>query len=270
VAARLSEVHRLIALIKNALKENRFMLVYQPVVSLRDGKTLYHEALVRLQGDEGELIFPGVFIPIAERFGLMPQIDRWVVQAALTALQKYPGLSLFLNLSGVSLGDAVLLEFIEEEISKSGVDPSRIGFEITETAAVRDLLRADRWIRRLNNLGCCFALDDFGIGFSSFSYLRLLPVQYLKIDGSFISDLNQEPAHRVLVQAINAVAHTLGKKTVAEFVEKEGILKTLQELGVDCGQGYFLGRPAPLPAGIGEEENGRHSFLLHTKPRNGG
>ncbi len=244
VSAKLSEVNKLIALIKNALKEGRFMLVYQPVVSLRDGKILYYEALVRLRGDGGELIDPQVFIPVAERFGLMPQVDRWVVQASLTTLQKYPGLTLFLNISGVSLGDAALLEFIEEEICKSGIEPFRIGFEITRTAAVKDLLRADRWIRRLNDLGCRFALDDFGIGFSSLSYLRALPVDYLKIAGSFIRDLDQEPAHRILVQAISTVAHTLGKKTVAGLVESEDVLKVLQELGVDCGQGYLLGKPA--------------------------
>ncbi|NPV29487.1 MAG: EAL domain-containing protein [Firmicutes bacterium] len=264
VGERLSEVNRLIALIKNALKEGRFALFYQPVISLGEGKIVHYEALVRLQGDGGELIDPQVFIPVAERFGLMPQIDRWVVQASLTVLQKHPDLSLFVNISGVSLGDAALLEFIEEMLRRSGVEPSRIGFEITETAAVRDLMRADRWIRRLSSLGCRFALDDFGIGFSSFSYLRIIPVNYLKIDGSFIRDVDKEPTHRVLVQAINTVAHTLGKKTIAEFVESEDVLKTLRELGVDCGQGYFLGRPAPLPAGMILQET------VHTKPEKRG
>lgn len=260
-AARLSETNELIGLIKNALKENRFVLFFQPVVKIGEGKITHHEALVRLQGEEGEMIPPDRFIPVAERFGLMPQIDRWVVQSSFNALHKYPELELFVNLSGVSLGDEALLEFIEDNIRRSGIDPSRIGFEITETAAVKDLVRAGRWIHRLKSAGCRFALDDFGAGFSSFSYLRTLQVDYLKIDGAFVHNVDKDPANRALVQAMNTVAHVLGKKTIAEFVENKNILKVLQEIGIDCGQGYYLGKPAPFPEGLSTfsgKSTGRH------------
>ncbi|KJS18403.1 MAG: hypothetical protein VR69_00840 [Peptococcaceae bacterium BRH_c4b] len=159
-------------------------------------------------------------------------------------MRERPELKLFINLSGVTLGDEAILELIESNIRDSGIDPSRIGFEITETAAVKDILRAERWVRRFKSLGCLFALDDFGIGFSSFSYLRILPVDYIKIDGSFIRDVDKEPVHLALIQAINTIANTLGKKTIAEFVENEDILKVLQAVGIDYGQGFYLGRPA--------------------------
>lgn len=248
--AKLSETNQLVGLIKGAFKENRFMLFFQPVFKVSDRKITHHEALIRLKDKDGELIPPGRFIPVAEQFGLMSQIDRWVVQASLTVLRKYPDLKLFVNLSGISLGDEELLELIQTKIHKSGIDPSRIGFEITETAAVKDLARADRWIRRLKILGCRFALDDFGIGFSSFSYLRFLSVDYLKIDGSYVYNLDKDPTHRALVQAINTVAQSLGKKTIAEFVENEYIFKILEEMKIDCGQGYYLGKPTPVPEDV--------------------
>lgn len=249
-ALKLSETNKLVAMIKNALKEDRFVLFFQPVATIYNKNVTHYEALIRLKGDNGELIMPGQFIPTAERFGLMPQIDRWVVQSAITVLYKYPGLRLFINLSGVSLGDEDLLGSIEKGIRESNIDSSRIGFEITETTAVKDLSRAKRWIRRLKKIGCSFALDDFGIGFSSFTYLRMLPVDYLKIDGSFVCKIDTDPAYRALVESMNAVAHTLGKKTIAEFVENEDIIKILKEIGVDYGQGYYLGKPAPHPEGL--------------------
>lgn len=242
-----SDLNRLISLIKSGLKENRFVLFFQPVESLADRKIIHYEALIRLRSDDGELVFPNAFIPVAERFGLMPQIDRWLVQAALKTLQEYPKIKLFVNLSGVSLGDEALLEFIENNINQSRVDPCRLGFEITETAAVKDMLRAERWICKLKEIGCRFALDDFGKGFSSFSYLRVLPLDYIKIDGSFVHNIHTNLAHHALVQAMHAVASNLGKKTIAEFVENEDVLRTLQELQVEYGQGYFLGKPAPVP-----------------------
>jgi diguanylate cyclase (GGDEF)-like protein/PAS domain S-box-containing protein len=241
-----TETNQLIALIKGALKENRFTLFFQPVVEIDEGKIAHYETLLRLRDQDGGIVPPGRFIPIAERFGLMPRIDRWVVRESLSFLDRFPGFKVFVNLSGISLGDESLLELIEKSILESGVDPSRIGFEITETAAVKDLALAVHWIRRLKKLGCSFALDDFGIGFSSFSYLRILPVDYLKIDGSFVRDMDKEPVGHALVQAINTVAHTLGKKTVAEFVENERVLRKLHEMGVDCGQGYYLGKPEPV------------------------
>ncbi|MFX4262342.1 EAL domain-containing protein [Pelotomaculum propionicicum] len=246
----LSETNRMITLINSALKDDLFTLFFQPVIRVSDGRIMHHEMLLRLQAPDGELILPNRFIPIAERFGLMPQVDRWVVQSSLAALKKYPELKPFINLSGLSLGDEELLLFIEKHISESGIEPSRIGFEITETTAVKDMARAERWIHRLKRLGCRFALDDFGIGFSSFSYLRLLPVDYLKIDGSYIRDMDRDATHKSLVKAINAVAHALGKKTIAEFVENEEIMKSLGDMDIDFGQGYYLGKPISAPAGL--------------------
>lgn len=246
-ATMFSDANQIIALINRALKEDRFKLLFQPVVNLGDGKIIHHEVLVRLQGDDGEIISPHVFIPIAERFGLMPQIDRWVVQSSLTVLHKYPALILFVNLSGASLKDEALLEFMTETIKESGIEPSRIGFDISEATAIKDLVRAEHWIRRLKSMGCRFALDDFGIGFSYFFYLNILPVDYLKIDCSFVRNMDKEPAQRAVVRAMNAIAHTLGKETIAESVENTDVLKTLKTLETDYGQGYFLGKPAPFP-----------------------
>ncbi|MCL6638479.1 MAG: EAL domain-containing protein, partial [Firmicutes bacterium] len=244
---KLAEINRLLATIKSALKENRLLLFFQPVFGVKDERIVHHEVLVRLQEKNGDILLPGTFIPVAERFGLMPRIDRRVVQSALNNLRQYPSLNLFVNLSGTSLGDEALLEFIEENIRTGGVDPSRLGFEITETAAVKNPERAGRWIRRLKKIGCRFALDDFGMGFSSFSHLRDLPVDYLKIDGSYVKNLDADPTHFALVRAMNTVAHTLGKKTVAEYVENEKILNILRDLDIDCGQGYHLGRPSIFP-----------------------
>ena len=244
---KLSETNQIISLIKNALKENLFVLYYQPIYSIDDGIIIHHEALVRLRTNNGELILPNRFIPVAERFGIMPQIDRWVVRTSIDALLNNDDLKLFINISGVSLGDEELLDFIETSIVNSGIEPSRIGFEITETAAVKDLTWAEHWFRKLKKIGCRFALDDFGIGFSSFSYLRIIPADYLKLDGFFIRDLDKDPTHYALVQSMNNIAHTLGKKTVAEFVENAGLLKVLRELGIDYGQGYYLGKPKATP-----------------------
>ena len=246
ITGNLTKTNKLISLIKNSLKENRFILFFQPVVSLGDGKVTHYEVLVRIKDETDQLIMPGVFIPVAERFGLMHQIDRWVVQSTLKILQEFSDMNVFINLSGVSLGDESLLEFIESHIMECDLDPHRIGFEITETAAVKDMMRVERWIRRIKGLGCSFALDDFGIGFSSFAYLRMLPVDYIKIDGTFIQEIDQNPTHRALVQAISAVANALGKKTIAEFVESEGVLMAVRELGISYGQGYHFGKPAPI------------------------
>lgn len=247
ITEKVSEINQLISLIKNALRENRLVLHFQPIFDINNGKIYHHEALVRMQGKNGQLIMPGRFIPVAERFGMMSQIDYWVVKASIKALLQYDNLKLFINLSGASLGNEKLLEQIEMEIRKSALDSSRIGFEITESNAVKDLIQAGKWIRHIKGLGCNFALDDFGIGFSSFSYLRMLPVDYLKIDGSFIRNIDTESNSRAIVQAMNEVAHALNKKTIAEFVENERALNLLSEIGVDYAQGYHLGKPLPYP-----------------------
>ncbi len=248
--AELAETNEMISLIRAALREERFVLMFQRIVEIETGKVRHHEVLLRLADGTGRLIPPNRFIPVAERFGLMPQVDYWVVRASLQALARYPGLKVFVNISGANLGDEGLLANIEHDILESGIDPGRIGFEITETTAVKDLVSAERWILRLKNLGCRFALDDFGIGFSSFTYLRMLPVDYLKIDGSYVRNMDTDTTHHALVQAMNTVAHTLDKKTVAEFVESDAVMKTLQKLGVDYGQGYYIGRPCLEPEGL--------------------
>lgn len=240
---RLTETNHLLSVIKSALQEDRFVLHFQPVIRLSDRKIIHYEALIRLQDNNGQMIFPRTFIPAAERFGLMSQIDHWVVKSSLATMRKFPELKLFINLSGVTIGDETALGKIESSILESGIDPSRIGFEITETAAVKDLLRAERWICSLKKLGCQFALDDFGMGFSSFSYLRTLPVDYIKIDGSFVKNADKDPVHRAFIQAIYTIAKTLGKKTIAEFVENEDVFKVLGDIGIECGQGFYLGRP---------------------------
>jgi len=245
IAEALSKTNQTVGLIRSALKENRFTLYFQPVFSFTAGKIIHYEALLRLRRENGEIILPGGFIPVAERFGLMAQLDRWVIEAAFKTLREHPDLNLFINLSGTSLGDDTLLDLVESLLRNSGTNPSRIGFEITETAAVKDLAQAERWIQRIKGLGCKFALDDFGIGFLSFSYLRTLPVDYLKIDGSFVKNIDSDDNHRAIVQAMNSVSHTLGKKTIAEFVENEKVVRILQDMGVDYGQGYYLGMPAP-------------------------
>ena len=241
---RLSESNKTILQINDALKGNRFTLYFQPVFKM-DGTIIHYEALLRMLDLEGNLIFPNEFIPIAERFGLMSQIDRWVVDSAIELLGKHPDVSVFVNISASSLGDQELLKFIEGRIKESKLQPFRIGFEITETAAIRDLDQAEHWIQRLKIMGCKFALDDFGVGFLTFTHLQRLPVDYLKIDGTFIRNLEANPTNKGLVQAINSVAHALGIATIAEYVENGEIWAILAELEIDCGQGYFLGKPGP-------------------------
>ncbi|ACV62533.1 diguanylate cyclase/phosphodiesterase with PAS/PAC sensor(s) [Desulfofarcimen acetoxidans DSM 771] len=240
-----AETNEIIGLIKQALREDKFISYYQPVVKIDNGTIAHYEALTRLIGKNREIILPGIFIPVAERYGLMPQIDQWVVRNSLAALVQNPEIKIFINISGMSLGQDTLLESIEKQIRDSKIDPLRLGFEITETTAIKDLPRAERWIRRLKKLGCQFALDDFGMGFSSFSYLRVLPVDIIKIDGSFIRDINDNPTQHAILQAIINIARTLGKKTIAEYVENKEILQSLHKLNIDYGQGYFLGKPAP-------------------------
>jgi len=200
-----------------------------------------------LQEPGGSVTGPASFLQAAEQFRLMPMIDRWVVGTALTELRNRPGLRIFVNLSGQSLSDESLLEQIESMVKAEAPSlASRLTFEITETAAVRDLGRAQQWMRRLTDLGCQFALDDFGMGFSSFSYLKALPARYVKIDGSFIRNLDADPTNRALVQSMTTVAHALGKAVVAEWVENAQITQLLQEMGVEYGQGYGLGAPSPV------------------------
>ncbi|ACV61010.1 diguanylate cyclase/phosphodiesterase with PAS/PAC sensor(s) [Desulfofarcimen acetoxidans DSM 771] len=258
---KLTMTNQLISLIKKALRDNLFEIVFQPIVKVAHRDIIHFEALLRLKDDHGHLISPGHFIPVAERFGMMAQIDLWVLQSVIDTLRMHEGISIFINISGTSLSNERLLNQFESIVLNSSVEPSRLGFEITETAAARDMIKAEQWIRKLKRLGCKFAIDDFGIGFSSFSYLRLLPVDYLKIDGSFIYNIDQETTNLALVKAMNTVAHTLDKKTIAEFVENENILQILNELDVDYAQGYFIGIPAQIEQYVMNKNNEKQEHL---------
>lgn len=231
--------------LKDALINDGFILFFQPIMKIDSKKIEYYEALIRLKNAD-KIIAPGEFIHIAEDFGLMPQIDQWVAGKVIATLKLQPTIKLFMNLSAKSLADDNLLKFIEESIVESGVEFSRIGFEITETAAITDLEHTGRWISRLKIKGCRFALDDFGSGFNSFAYLKHLPVNQLKLDGSFIKTLDRDPAQRAFVTAMQQLAQALGVETIAEFVENENVFKELEQIGVNYGQGFYLGKPAPI------------------------
>lgn len=246
VRRRSAEMGHWAVRVRENLRQDRFTLLYQPVVDLRTDRVLHREVLVRMLEADGSHIMPGKFLPAAGRLGLLPQLDRWIVDRAFDTLLERKDVSLFVNLAGTSLADDRLLRHIEERLAAINGADGRLAFEITETEAVADLERVRRWIHQLKELGVSFALDDFGTGFSSFAYLRALPVDYVKIDGSFIRDLENSPSNRALVQAMTAVAHTLGKQVIAEWVETAATAEALRELGVEWGQGYYWGKPAPL------------------------
>ena len=245
-------VHR----ITRALSEGRFCLYHQTILPLRphEGRQTHAEVLVRMLDEQGVLVPPMAFIPAAERYNLMPAIDRWVIRAALNHVAHMPDstdrhtlpLSLAINVSGQSLGDDGFLEFVIEQFQQSGVMAERVCFEITETAAIANLSRAIHFITSLREIGCQFALDDFGNGLSSFAYLKQLPVDYLKIDGSFVKGMLEDPVGAAMVEAINQVGHVMGIQTIAEFVENEATIAKLRELGVDYAQGYAIDKPSPL------------------------
>lgn len=242
---QVGEASQWAARIKDALATDHFRLDFQPVVPLGRGRKVHHEALLRMTDMGTEVIRPGSFLPAAERFGLMPRVDEWVVSRALDVLEERPDVELFVNLSGKSLGDEALFSHVESRLRAAGATARRLTFEITETAAISDLIATQRWIRHLKELGCSFALDDFGIGFSSLSYLRALAVDYVKVDGSFIRGLDTDPTNRALVKAVRDVAHVLGKEVIAECVETAAVARTLAEMGIEYGQGYYWGFPGP-------------------------
>ncbi len=238
--------------IPSALENNRFVLHCQKIYPL-DANSVevpHCELLVRMLDEDGSLILPGRLIPAAERFRHMPEIDRWVIHNALELIAHHGsqiGLAAYaINLSGQSLGQEDLLDFVKREILRSGVNPSLVTFEITETAAIRNVSHAARFMTELKKMGCQFALDDFGSGLSSFGYLKMLPVDYLKIDGSFVRNMVHDEHDHSIVVAITQIAKTLKIACVAEFIEDEATLLALKEIGVDYGQGYFLHRPEAI------------------------
>ena len=249
LAKRYSEMHW-VGRINKAFEEDRFMLYGQSIVptARQNGDTLHFEMLIRMLDEDGKLVTPGVFIPAAERYNLMRTLDRWVVSNALNWIvaHKHIPMCCGINLSGHSIGDDHFLSFVIDQIKGTRVAPHQLCFEITETAAIANLERAVHFIRELKHLGCRFALDDFGAGLSSFAYLKNLPVDYLKIDGSFVKDIDHNETSHAMVEAINNIGHTMKIKTIAEFVESPKILGRLAEMGVDYAQGYGIAKPVPL------------------------
>jgi diguanylate cyclase (GGDEF)-like protein len=247
--------------VRDAFENDKFNLAYQPIVSIHDGHIHDYEVLLRMKLDDGDAILPGGFMPAAERFGLINQVDRWTVKTAMYKLANLhktdPTIRFAINLSGRAFEDKELLPLIHGILTDTGLEPSALTFEITESAAISNLAAATKFIYQLKDMGCEFALDDFGTGFSSFAYLKNLPVDKLKIDGSFVKGLADTRMDQAMVQSMNQIAHALGKKTIAEFVENEATLDMLRAYGVDYAQGYYLSKPKPsitvMCAGIAQE-----------------
>ena len=240
--------------LQRALDNNSFALYYQPIRPLNTyvEEKDHAELLIRLLDDEQRVVMPNEFMPAAERYHMMPQIDRWVVRQAFSLLSQrlddyQQHFSIFaINLSGQSLGDETFLNFVLEQFRETALPHSLICFEITETAVIGNIAYAREFIQQLRKRGCQFSLDDFGSGLSSFSYLKSLPVDYLKIDGNFIQGILNDEDDYNMVMSINQIGHVMGIHTIAEFVESERIMQTVKKIGVDFVQGYHIGKPAPL------------------------
>ncbi|HSG92656.1 MAG TPA: EAL domain-containing protein, partial [Methylotenera sp.] len=238
--------------ISEALDQDRFLLYVQPIVPVDPAQSgLSYEVLLRLRRRDGSLSPPGAFLPAAERYNSMTRIDRWVVNKVFAWLrQNANSIShidrLSINLSGLTLSDENMLNYIHDAVKALPVPANLICFEITETAAIANLRAATVFIERLGALGVSFALDDFGSGLSSFGYLKKLRVDSLKIDGMFVKDMLQDPLDFEMVKSINEIGHVMGLTTIAEFVESPAILHKLREIGVDYAQGYSIGVPAPI------------------------
>ncbi len=236
--------------IKEALKNNSFVLYCQSIMNIDNSEKSHCEILLRLLNDKGEAVPPMSFIPAAERYGIMPDIDKWVITNTVKFLsenKKYVANHIFtINLSGQSLGNKGFDAFVINILTSNNIEPSLICFEITETAAISNLSQAVEFIKSLKAIGCCFALDDFGSGLSSFNYLKNMPVDYIKIDGHFILDICDDKTDFAFVEAINRIGHIMGIKTIAEFVESKDVLDKLQSIGVNFAQGYYIDKPKSL------------------------
>ena len=242
--ARLGWSHR----VRDALREDRFVLHQQPIVCLGSDRVERAELLIRMRNGDGELIAPGSFLPAAERFRQIGAIDRWVIDRAMELLHAAPSPRiLHVNLSGMTISDPHLITTLPALIARDSGDPSRLAFEITETAAIENLDTATQLATRLSALGCEIVLDDFGSGFGSFDYLKHLPFAVIKIDGEFIKQLTTSTIDQVTVRSIVALAHGLERATIAECVEDEPTLQLVRQLGIDYAQGFHLGRPQQTP-----------------------
>jgi diguanylate cyclase (GGDEF)-like protein len=255
LSQREGEMHWVTRL-NNALAEDKFELYKQNIVALNShgAGTERWEFLLRLKSDNGEMLLPSDFIPAAERFNLMPKIDRWVIKHAFSYLNELfshrrmhadPGM-FFINLSGASLSDASFYAFIREQLRHFNLPPQMICFEITETAAISQINKAVEFIKKIRQGGCRIALDDFGSGLSTFAYLKSFPVDYVKIDGGFVSNMVNEPMDCAIVEAIQHVAHLSGIRTIAEIVEQREAITKLRDIGVDYMQGYSIEMPQPI------------------------
>ncbi|MFT7413810.1 MAG: EAL domain-containing protein (putative c-di-GMP-specific phosphodiesterase class I), partial [Methylophagaceae bacterium] len=235
--------------IVDALENNRFIFYYQPIMNIRKRTVSHYEMLIRMQDADGTIHPPFTFIQVAEDTGLINGIDHLVLQHGIykQAELDAKGLetSLSINLSGHAVDDKLLFPLVKRLLDDSNVNPESLIFELTETAAVADIIQAKQLMVQLNQLGCRFSLDDFGTGFASFRYMRELPVDIVKIDGSFITNLAENPDDQLFVKALVDVARGMGKKTVAEFVENAETLALLHAFGVDYAQGYYIGKPQP-------------------------
>lgn len=252
---RLQERHgqmQWVARLKDALEYDRFTLYYQPIVPcaspMENGKHI--EILLRMIDTDGSIVAPGAFLPAAEKYNLISGIDRWVIEHAMIWLAQESGdtkpLLMSINLSGQSIGDPTMLKFIIDQMDATGVSPEQVCFEITETAAIANITAATSFMLTLRGRGFRFSLDDFGSGLSSFTYLKKLPVDFLKIDGTFVRDISSDPIDRAMVRSINELGQLLGKETIAEFVETEEIANELKKMGVNYAQGYAYAHPRPL------------------------
>lgn len=263
---------QLVLKIDRALQHHRFRLYYQSIIPIRTQNSTasmgeHYELLIRLKDEDGEIAQPGTFLPTAERYRLSDKLDRWVIKTAFEWFINNPKqleqLAICaINLSGYSMADERFHEYVIDQFDKTGMTPYKICFEITETAAIANLNSATRMISFLQELGCRFALDDFGSGLSSFGYLKNLPVDYLKIDGAFVKDMLHNTMDLEMVKSINGIAQLMGKKTIAEFVESKGILEALRELGVDYAQGYYIGKPQPIENRLVEQTPMKNSALF--------
>jgi diguanylate cyclase (GGDEF)-like protein len=247
-----------VPLIRDALLNDRFFLVFQPVVGLFDGEISHYEVLIRMRDSDERVIDPGEFIPVAERMGLIHGIDVWVVDKAIDFLASLPQelshIKLAINLSCMAFQDDSIAAFIRQKLDMSWVRGDRFTFEITETAAVGNFEQTRSIINQIRALGCHIALDDFGAGFCSFNYLKIFPVEYVKIDGQFIQNLVNDETDQMLVRSMQQIARKLGKKTIAEYVECPQTIKILREIGINYGQGSVFGKPLeriPSPNAFG-------------------
>ncbi len=234
--------------IKEAIRNDSFKLVLQPIKSAIDESIYCYEVLIRMLGDNNKIIMPFGFLPSAERFNLMKGIDTWVIKHSLSLMAQYKEqgqqLTFSINLSAQSIGDFEIIHTIEDGLEKNNISPEKLIFEITESNAISNMSNATQFLQYLRDLGCRTALDDFGAGYSSYAYLKDLPADFVKIDGAFVKDMDENDFNLAMVKSMNEIAHVMGKQTIAEFVENEAVMRLLKDIGVDYAQGYYLGKPA--------------------------